>query len=95
MIPAFIPAPLFWAYFTGGAHLAAGIAFLTNVLVRLASILFAVMVSGFVLLLHLPRTIEEPGSRAEWTMIVIALTITAGAWCAAGSLARAKPSSEA
>ena len=88
MIPAFIPAHLFWAYFTGGAHLAAGIAFLTNVLVRLASILFAVMVSGFVLLLHLPRTIGEPGSRAEWTMIVIALTISAAAWCTAGSLAR-------
>jgi uncharacterized membrane protein YphA (DoxX/SURF4 family) len=95
MIPAFIPAHLFWAYFTGGAHLAAGIAFLTNVLVRLASILFAVMVSGFVLLLHLPRTIGEPGSRAEWTMIVIALTISAAAWCAAGSLARDKPSSAA
>ena len=51
------------------------------------------MVSGFVLLLHLPRTIGEPGSRVEWTMIVIALTITAAAWCAAGSLARGKPSS--
>ncbi len=95
MIPAFIPAHLFWAYFTGGAHLAAGIAFLTNVLVRLASVLFAVMVSGFVLLLHLPRTIADPGNRTEWTMIVIALTISAAAWCAAGSLARGKTSSAA
>jgi uncharacterized membrane protein YphA (DoxX/SURF4 family) len=95
MIPAFIPAHMFWAYFTGGAHIAAGVAFLTNVLVRLASVLFAVMVSGFVLLLHLPRTIADPGSRAEWTMIVIALTISAAAWCAAGSLARGKPASGA
>ena len=95
MIPAFIPAHLFWAYFTGGAHLAAGIAFLTNVLVRFAAILFAVMVSGFVLLLHLPRTIGEPGSRAEWTMIVIALTITAAAWCAAGAIGGRKPANPA
>ena len=95
MIPAFIPAHLFWAYFTGGAHLAAGIAFLTNVLVRVAAILFAVMVSGFVLLLHLPRTIGAPGSRAEWTMIVIALTITAAAWCAAGAIGGRKPTNPA
>jgi uncharacterized membrane protein YphA (DoxX/SURF4 family) len=88
MIPAFIPAHLFWAYFTGAGHFAAGVAILTNVLARLAAILFAVMVSGFVLLLHVPRLIGEPGSRAEWTMLVIAMTITAAAWCAAGSLAR-------
>jgi uncharacterized membrane protein YphA (DoxX/SURF4 family) len=87
MIPAFIPAHLFWAYFTGAGHFAAGVAILTGVLARLGAILFAVMVSGFVLLLHVPRVINEPGSRAEWTMIVIAMTISAAGWCAAGSLA--------
>ncbi|MGH8189120.1 MAG: DoxX family protein [Steroidobacteraceae bacterium] len=90
MIPAFIPAHLFWAYFTGAGHFVAGVAILTNVLARLGAILFALMVSGFVLLLHVPRVIGEPGSRAEWTMLVIAMTITAAAWCAAGSLARKK-----
>jgi uncharacterized membrane protein YphA (DoxX/SURF4 family) len=90
MIPAFIPAHLFWAYFTGAAHIAAGVAILTGVLARFAAILFAVMVSGFVLLLHLPRVIADPGARAEWTMIVIALTISAAAWCTAGSLASRK-----
>jgi uncharacterized membrane protein YphA (DoxX/SURF4 family) len=95
MIPAFIPAHLFWAYFTGAGHFAAGVAILSNVLARLAAIAFAVMVSGFVLLLHVPRIIGEPGSRAEWTMIVIALTITAAAWCAAGSLAGRNRSSAA
>jgi hypothetical protein len=46
------------------------------------------MVSGFVLLLHIPRVIHDPGSRAEWTMLVIATSISAAAWCAAGSFAR-------
>ncbi len=87
MIPGFIPAHLFWAYFTGGCHIAAGIAIVTNVLARVAAILFAAMVSGFVLLLHLPRVIGDPGSRTEWTMIVIALTMTGAAWCLAGCLA--------
>jgi len=93
MIPAYIPAHLFWAYFTGAGHIAAGVAMLTNVLARLGSTLFAVMVSGFVLLLHVPRVIGSPGSRAEWTMLVISMTITAAAWCAAGSLAQKRSAS--
>jgi uncharacterized membrane protein YphA (DoxX/SURF4 family) len=86
MIPAFIPAHLFWAYFTGAAHFAAGVAILTSMLTRLAAMLFAAMVSGFVLLLHTPRVIHDPGSRAEWTMLVIATSIAAAAWCAAGAV---------
>lgn len=87
MIPGWIPAHMFWAWFTGVGHVAAGVAILAGVLSRLASLLFAVMVSGFVLLLHVPRTIAEPGSRQEWTMLVMAATIAGAAWCAAGSIA--------
>lgn len=90
MIPAFIPAHLFWAYFVGVGHIAAGVAILTNVFARLAAVLFAAMVSGIVVLLHVPRVIAAPGSRVEWTMLVIAMTIAGAAWCAAGSLARNK-----
>ena len=36
-------------------HFAAGVAILTGVLARAGAVLFAVMVSGFVLLLHVPR----------------------------------------
>lgn len=86
MIPGFIPAHLFLAYFTGGCHIAAGVAIVTNVLARVAAVLFAVMVSGFVLLLHLPRVIGDPGSRTEWTMIVIAMTMAGAAWCLAARL---------
>ncbi|HKQ11856.1 MAG TPA: DoxX family protein [Steroidobacteraceae bacterium] len=86
MIPAFIPAHLFWAYVTGAGHVLAGVAILANMLTRLAATLFAAMVSGFVLLLHVPRVVHDPGSRAEWTMLVIAMSISAAAWCAAGSL---------
>lgn len=87
MIPAWIPAPVFWAWFTGACHVAAGCAILSGVLARAASLLFACMVSGFVLLLHVPRVIADPASRLEWTMLVIAFTIAAAAWCAAGSIA--------
>jgi uncharacterized membrane protein YphA (DoxX/SURF4 family) len=90
MIPAWIPAHVFWAWFTGACHVAAGAAILTGVLARLASLLFAVMVSGIVLLLHAPRVIADPGSRVEWTMLAMAFAITAGAWCAADALRRTR-----
>lgn len=88
MIPAWMPAPVFWAWFTGACHVASGAAILTGVLARLASLLFAVMVSGFLLLLHVPRVIADPACRLEWTMLALAFAITAGAWCAADAWRR-------
>jgi uncharacterized membrane protein YphA (DoxX/SURF4 family) len=87
MIPAWIPAHVFFAWFTGACHVAAGLSILSGILARLSSLMFALMVSGFVLLLHVPRVVGDPTSRLEWTMLVMASTITAAAWCAAGSIA--------
>lgn len=86
LIPAWIPWPLFWTYFTGVAHIAAGISILTNILSQLAATLLATMFSLFVLLLHLSRVITSPGSRLEWTMIFVAITMTGAAWLVAGSI---------
>jgi uncharacterized membrane protein YphA (DoxX/SURF4 family) len=80
MVPGWIPAPLFWAYATGTAHLAAGIAIVTGIRVRLAATLLATMCGLFVLLLHLPRVIATPHSQLEWTMMFVALSITGAAW---------------
>jgi uncharacterized membrane protein YphA (DoxX/SURF4 family) len=91
MIPAYIPFHMFWAYFTGAAHIAAGLSILSGVLKRLGSLLFGVMTSGFVLLLHVPRVLGDPGSRMEWTMLGMSAVITAAAWCAAGAIRRAYP----
>ena len=80
MVPGWIPAPLFWAYATGTAHVAAGLAIVTGIRVRLAATLLAAMCGLFVLLLHLPRVIAAPGSQLEWTMMFVALSITGAAW---------------
>jgi uncharacterized membrane protein YphA (DoxX/SURF4 family) len=87
MIPAFIPFHLFWAYATGVGHVAAGLSILSGVLARLGSLLFACMVSSFIILLHVPRVIGDPTSRLEWTMLAMSAAITGAAWCAAGSIA--------
>jgi uncharacterized membrane protein YphA (DoxX/SURF4 family) len=85
MVPGWIPVPLFWAYFTGCGHIAAGVSILSGVLSRLGATLLGVMMSSFVLLLHLPRVIVDPGSRLEWTMMCMALTLTGSAYAIASS----------
>ncbi len=81
MVPAWIPpGQLFWAYATGVAHIAAGLAILSGVRARLAATSLTAMCAGFVVLLHAPRVMAEPTSQIEWTMLAIALSLTGAAW---------------
>lgn len=80
MVPAWMPWRLFWAYATGAAHIAAGLAIASGVLARLAASLLAAMCGLFVLLLHVPRVAAAPGDRLEWTMLSVAVSITGAAW---------------
>ena len=90
-IPKWLPAPLFWAYFTGTAHVAAGLAILTGVLARLGAGLFAVMLTSWVFLLHIPRVVATPHDRHEWLTLFIAVAISGAAWVVAGSLTVVPP----
>jgi uncharacterized membrane protein len=91
MVPSWIPpGQLFWAYATGLAHIAGGLAILSGVQARLAATLLAAMFGTFVVLLHLPRVIAEPTSQLEWTMLAIALSLTGAAWIVRSSYASVK-----
>lgn len=79
MVPVWIPAKLFWAYFTGCAHLAAGLAVLSGIWAPLATRLLALMFGSWVLILHAPRVAADPANRVEWTMLIIAIALTASA----------------
>lgn len=83
-VPKWIPAHLFWAYFTGVAHCAAGLAILSGALSRLASRLFAVMLSSWVLIVHIPRVAAAHGDRHEWTTLFVAVALTGEAWILTG-----------
>jgi hypothetical protein len=76
--PAMMPARLFWAYFTGIAFCAAGLAMLTGVLARLASRCFAIMITSWVLILHIPRVIVAFHDRHEWTTLFVAIAMMVG-----------------
>ncbi len=88
VIPTWIPYPLFWAYATGVAHAAAGVALLTGVLNRLAVTLLGIMFGSWVLILHVPRTAADIGNWREWTSLFVATALCGGAFAIAGSLAR-------
>ncbi len=87
VIPAWIPAPRFWAYATGVAHLAAGASLLTRVLAPLAASLLAVMFASWVVVLHAPRVAAAGESRFEWTSLFIALACSGASAIVAGVLA--------
>ena len=80
MVPAWLPDRLFFAYFTGIAHIAAGVAILSGILARLAARMLAIMCASFVLLIHVPGVIAAPADRLQWTMLAVALSITGAAW---------------
>lgn len=88
MIPAWIPWRVFWAWFTGAGHIAAGVSIVTGVLARLGAMLLAIMFTGFVLLVHAPRIVADPGSRLEWHLLSTALLLTGAAWITASALVR-------
>jgi len=78
VIPGWLPAHVFWAYATGVAHIAGGVALATGIRARLAAILLAVMFGTWVVLLHLPRALAAAAPRAEWTSLFVALAMCAG-----------------
>ncbi|MEP6925463.1 MAG: DoxX family membrane protein [Pyrinomonadaceae bacterium] len=94
VIPAWIPYPLFWAYFTGIAQIAAGVSIILNIKARLAAMLLSVMFGSWVLILHLPRAAANLSSEPEWTSLLVALAMCGGAWVIAGSLTAKNPAED-
>jgi len=79
MIPPWLPARIPLAYVTGAAHALAGLAILTGIRRTLAAWLEAAMMASFVVLVHAPRVLAHPDIRLEWTMLFVAVTLSASA----------------
>jgi uncharacterized membrane protein YphA (DoxX/SURF4 family) len=85
LIPHWLPAPVFWAYFTGGAYLAAGIAILINVFARLAAALAALQMGMFLLLIWIPMVAAGHISAFNWGETYATWVLTSAAWVVADS----------
>jgi len=86
VIPGWIPGHVFWGYFTGAAHIAAGLAIVSGIQARLAATLLGVMFGSWVLILHIPRVALRLHDPNEWCSMLIATALCGGAWLIAGSL---------
>ncbi|GAB3918312.1 hypothetical protein [Larkinella terrae] len=84
LIPAWIPARLFWAYFVGVAFAGTAVSLLLNRQLKLTTGLLGLMFFLWVILLHTPRTMAHPQSEPEWTSLFIALAMSGISFAFAG-----------
>jgi len=85
LVPGWLPPSVFWAYLTGAAFIAAGLAILSGVWARLAATLLVLQLGAFALLVWLPRVVTGNLSAFQWGEVVTTVALMAAAWVVADS----------
>jgi len=67
IVPQGMPAHTFWVYLVGIALIAAALSITTKIQPRPAATLLGVMFCCFVLLIHIPNIVAQPGNRFFWS----------------------------
>jgi hypothetical protein len=84
LVPAWIPARLFWAYFTAVAFIAAALAIATTKMLRLGGILLGAMFLIWVVILHVPRVAGAMRNGDEVTSLFVCLAMSGVGFALAG-----------
>jgi hypothetical protein len=90
LIPAWMPAHLFSAYFTGTAFIAAAIAIASRIQARLAAKFLGLMFFLWVVLLHAPRVYAHIHNKDELTSLFVALAMSGGSFIVVGAVSKSR-----
>jgi uncharacterized membrane protein len=88
LIPAWIPAHLFWAYFTGIAFVAAALSITTKRMLGMATMLLGTMFLLWVVVLHAPRVAGAIRNGNEVTSLFVAVAMCGLSFVLAGTYGR-------
>jgi len=87
MVPAWLPpGQLFWAYATAVGHIAAGVAIISGVYARAASMLLTAMFVVFAILVHAPLILIDPHTHMHWAENAVNIALIGSAWVIAASI---------
>jgi uncharacterized membrane protein YphA (DoxX/SURF4 family) len=85
LIPNWLPNHLFWAYFTGAAFIAAGLAVVTGFCARLAAVMAAIQIASFLFLVWIPIVAAGSANAFQWSEAILNAALLAGAWIVSDS----------
>jgi uncharacterized membrane protein len=90
IVPRWMPAHTFWVYLVGIALIAAALSITTKIQARPAAMLLGLMFCCFVLLIHIPNIVAQPGNRFLWAVGLRDIAFGGGAFAFAESQIRAR-----
>jgi len=85
LVPAWLLAPVFWAYFTGTVYLVTGFSLVTAIGARLGAVVAAVQIALITLLVWGPMVLAGEFTAMHWQETVVSFALTAGAWVIAAA----------
>jgi uncharacterized membrane protein len=85
LVPSWLPAHTFWAYFSGAAYIAGGVAVIFGVYARLAATLSVVEIGLLTLLVWIPILAAGSKDPFQWSETIYSWALTAAGWVVADS----------
>jgi uncharacterized membrane protein len=95
LVPHWVGGKMFWTYFAGAALIIGGLGMMVRRVASLASLLVGAMIFLWLLMLHIPRAIEDPYTNVgnECASVFEALAFSGMAFMLAGSRRERSPDS--